>query len=320
VVKYRKKLAAGEYQHPLPVDLPETNWERLAELPDLRHVRSIALDTEERDDGLLDNLGPGWATQKGHVIGISVAWKEDGQTKSFYAPIAHEDSDNFEKAQIKQWLKDHRNLTWIMHNAPYDLGWLKTDLGIDQPECIHDVSAMAFITDEERPGFSLDRLCRNHGIQGTDMGILERAARTYEIKNPRAAIHRLPAKYVGDYAEQDAVATLSLSEIFLKEIERQNVMEPYQLEIDLIPLVIEMRRRGIRVNIERAQKNYELLMKARDQAFVELGDLLGLRVGMEEIGKTSWLVKVFDREGIAYPLTEKGNPSFTAGTTGWMQK
>jgi DNA polymerase I-like protein with 3'-5' exonuclease and polymerase domains len=41
---------------------------------------------------------------------------------------------------------------------------------------------------------------------------------------------------------------------------------------------------------------------------------------MEEIGRTAWLAATFDQHKISYPRTEKGNPSFTAGNTGWMPK
>ena len=45
-----------------------------------------------------------------------------------------------------------------------------------------------------------------------------------------------------------------------------------------------------------------------------------MRVDMAEIGSTKWLAETFDKHGIGYPRTEKGAPSFTAGSTGWMHK
>jgi hypothetical protein len=63
-----------------------------------------------------------------------------------------------------------------------------------------------------------------------------------------------------------------------------------------------------------------LLLKKRDAVFAELSEKLGINVGMEEIGRTKWLADTFDLQGIAYPRTEKGHPSFTAGNSGWMHK
>ena len=39
---------------------------------------------------------------------------------------------------------------------------------------------------------------------------------------------------------------------------------------------------------------------------------------MDEIGSPKWKAETFDQHGINYPRTEKGNPSFKGGKTGWM--
>jgi DNA polymerase I-like protein with 3'-5' exonuclease and polymerase domains len=85
-------------------------------------------------------------------------------------------------------------------------------------------------------------------------------------------------------------------------------------------MVLEMRRRGIRIDTVAAERARDLLLQKRDAVFAELSAKLGARVGMEELGRTEWLVEAFDKYGIKYPYTAKGNPSFTAGTTGWMHK
>ena len=61
-------------------------------------------------------------------------------------------------------------------------------------------------------------------------------------------------------------------------------------------------------------------LQKRDAVFAEISDKLGADVGMAEIGRTKWLAETFDQHGIKYPRTEKGNPSFTAGNTGWMPR
>ena len=85
-------------------------------------------------------------------------------------------------------------------------------------------------------------------------------------------------------------------------------------------MVHEMRRRGIRVDTAAAEQARDLLLQKRDAVFAELSEKLGVRVGMEEIGRNKWLAQTFDAQGITYPRTKKGTPSFTAGTTGWMHK
>jgi DNA polymerase-1 len=85
-------------------------------------------------------------------------------------------------------------------------------------------------------------------------------------------------------------------------------------------MVLEMRRRGIRIDTAKAEHARDLILHKRDAEFAELSSRLGTNVAMEEIGRTEWLAATFDQHKIAYPRTEKGNPSFTAGNSGWMPK
>src|SRR6516164_214570 len=41
---------------------------------------------------------------------------------------------------------------------------------------------------------------------------------------------------------------------------------------------------------------------------------------MAELARNKWLAETFDREGIKYPRTKKGNPSFTGGQKGWLDR
>ena len=51
----------------------------------------------------------------------------------------------------------------------------------------------------------------------------------------------------------------------------------------------------------------------------QISEKLEANVGMDEINGRKWLISTFDRLGIKYPLTDKGNPSFKRGKRGWMQ-
>src|SRR5262245_60691823 len=86
---------------------PTQNDCRLSsELPDLRRVDTIALDTETRDDGLQANRGSAWPWGGGYVCGISVAWRADGETHAIYVPLRHPDTANFDRDEVRRWLKD----------------------------------------------------------------------------------------------------------------------------------------------------------------------------------------------------------------------
>jgi DNA polymerase I-like protein with 3'-5' exonuclease and polymerase domains len=313
----RKLDYAGGNQ--LPMFLPESSWKRLDNLPDLRQYDEIAIDTEERDNGLASGHGPGWAFRSGYIAGISVSYGVPGNEQAFYIPLNHPDTDNFSKDSAAAWLRSHSHLRWIFHNGPYDLGWLRVDCGVPVPEKIDDTTAMAVMIDEHEFSYSLDSVAKRCGIEGKDEAMLREAAACYGF-NPKSEMWRMPAKYVGPYAEQDALATLRAARAMRPRLVDEGTVKAYTLEMELIPLIQEMRIRGIDIDLDHAERAKVELMGKRDAVFKDLSERLGQRVGMEEIGKTRWLRAVFDSEGIEYPFTDNGNASFTAGVTGWMHK
>ena len=306
-----------------------TDWQAPTELPDLRRAGIIALDTETKDEGLIANRGSGWPFGDGYVCGISVAYRAGGEIRAHYFPLRHPDSQNFDREQVFRWLRDHvdSDVRFVTQNGLYDWGWLRTEAGIKMPpsERLDEIGALATIVDENRYSYSLDALCAWRGLPGKDETLLRQAVEACGFKvskkNPlQSHIWRVPARYVGPYAEADAANTLALFESLDPVLDKEGTRAAYRLEVDLLPMVHEMRRRGIRIDTAAAEQARDLLLQKRDAVFAELSEKLGVRVGMEEIGRNKWLAQTFDQHGIAYPRTAKGNPSFTAGTTGWMHK
>ena len=83
------------------------NWQTPQELPDLRRVGIIALDTETNDEGLRADRGSAWPWRGGYICGISVAWRDDSGIRGNYFPLRHPDSQNFDRENVARWLKDH---------------------------------------------------------------------------------------------------------------------------------------------------------------------------------------------------------------------
>jgi hypothetical protein len=101
-------------------------------LPDLRNVGVLSIDTEEKDDGLAADLGPGWPWRGGYVCGVSVAYRINGETHAHYFPLRHPDTENIDHDGMARWLKDHiaGGVKFITKNGLYDWGWLATDLSV----------------------------------------------------------------------------------------------------------------------------------------------------------------------------------------------
>lgn len=294
---------------------PESKWVAPQSLPDLRGQQYVAVDIETRDKGLQDDLGPGWVWLSGHICGVAVAWGED---KQLYFPIRHPETPCFDSQSFKRWLRDlfkQEETRFIFHNAGYDLGWLTTEFDSGMPAKIEDTAAMAAIVDENRFSYALDALCKDYGLPGKDEQLLKEAISVYRLKDVKAEMWKLPAKYVGPYAEQDARATLNLYHVLKELILVDGTGRAYRLETELIPMIMEMRRRGIRVDTSRAEEAVELFARKRDEVLAEISRGIGGATTMESIRSPDWLVKSFDAEQIPYPTTAKGNPSFTAD---WM--
>lgn len=303
-------------QKPFEFMLPETTWVVPDILPDLRGTGVIACDTETRDDGLKYNRGPGWVYDAGHIAGISMA-SSKGEV---YVPVKHPDTENHDLDAVIRWTNDHLHGgdEIVFQNAPYDLGWMGSDWDITPPEKLHDTIAMAYMLDEQRFQYGLDALCEWMGIEGKDETALRDAANALGL-DPKGDLWRMPARYVGPYAEQDAVSTLALYNKMLPMIQAQNVWDAYRLECDLIPMIIAMRRNGVQIDVDKAHIVKQDLLDQRDEALAELTRhmSIGRDVTIKDVNSPGFLSKVFKDENIPVPNTEKGNPSFQAE---WMEK
>jgi DNA polymerase I-like protein with 3'-5' exonuclease and polymerase domains len=304
-----------------------TEWTTPTELPDLRHVGILALDLETCDTRLNADRGSGWPFKAGYIVGVSVAYRGAAGIRGLYFPIRHPDSDDFAPPRVFQWLRDlfASDVRIVTQNGLYDFGWLRADAGLLMPpaERLEEIGALATIVDENRYAYNLDALCAWRGLPGKNFAGLREGAAAIGLPKrakPQAFIWKMPARFVGPYAEHDAVSTLALFESLEPVLDQEGTRAAYRLEIDLLPMVHEMRRRGVRVDIKLAERNRDLLLQRRDAVFVELSKKLGTAVGMAEIGRNKWLAETFDQHGVKYPRTKKGNPSFTAGTSGWMHK
>ena len=196
-------------------------WQVPTELPDLRRVDIVALDTETNDEGLRADRGSAWPWHGGYVCGISVAWRDESGIRGNYFPLRHPDSENFERENVARWLKDHiaAGVRIVTQNGLYDWGWLCADLGIAMPpsDQLEEIGALATLIDENRFSYGLDSLCAWRGLPGKDTALLEEAVKAAGFKVSKKTplqsyIWQLPAHLVGPYAEADPIATLALFE------------------------------------------------------------------------------------------------------------
>ena len=286
-----------------PMFAPESDWSIPEIFPKFADNERIAVDLETYDPHLLTS-GPGWATNRGHIVGVGVATKD----WKGYFPIRHEGGGNLDEAVVLRWVKNTLSSTKrevIFHNALYDVGWLRRE-GVDVKGKILDTMFAAPIVDENRYSYSLDSLGHLYCGEKKDESLLQDAALAWGI-NPKSEMYKLNSKYVGPYGEQDAALTLKLYEKLKLEIQEQNLEQIYDLECSLIPLLIEMRWRGVRVDEEKADQISKDLSLKEQKLLVEIKRKYGEDVNL---WANASLQKVFDKNNLPYPRTEKGMASF----------
>ncbi len=282
---------------------PKSEWVPPIELPDITSAAKIAIDVETRDPNLKKN-GPGWATGDGEVVGYAVA--VDGW--SGYIPIRHLGGGNLDEKQVNKWLRKvfECPADKIMHNAQYDLGWIKR-MGFTVNGRIIDTMLVASLLDENRFSYSLNALAYEHLGKTKSEKALVQAAREFGV-DPKAEMWKMPAMYVGPYAEVDAVLTLELWNYFSTMLGKEDLWSIANTELDLLPCLVDMTMRGVRIDVNRVERTRDMLLKREKEVMKEVKRITGIDV---EIWAAQSLSKAFDKLDIAYPKTEKGAPSFT---------
>jgi DNA polymerase I-like protein with 3'-5' exonuclease and polymerase domains len=214
-----------------------------------------------------------------------------------------------DKSRVLSWLKDilEAPSTKIFHNAIYDVCWLKA-MGFKINGDIACTMIAAAVTDENRFRYDLNSLSWKYLGYGKNEAALAEAASGWGI-NPKSEMYKLPAMHVGAYAERDAEVTLGLWQEMKKEIINQDLEDIFDLESDLFPCLVDMRFKGVRVDVERAN-TMKKEMKTSEQ---ELLHKIKMETNIDtQIWAARSIADVFDMLRLEYPRTEKTEaPSFT---------
>jgi len=290
--------------HQLNFVYNDSDWIAPAEYPDLRHAKEIAIDLETKDPNI-KTKGAGWATFDGGIVGFAVA----ALGQQWYFPIQHDAGGNMDVAITTAWMQDvlKTPATKIFHNASYDVGWLLVN-GFEINGPIVDTMIAAALINENRYSFSLNACAKDYLGEIKNETFLNEKAKEWGI-DPKADLWKLPAGYVGFYAEQDAGLTLRLWERFKTEITKQNLHDVWEMEMELLPILIETRQRGIRVDEAKAADLKKEFVSREKTILHEIKKQTTMNV---DIWAARSVAQVFDRIGVDYPRTPKSDePSFT---------
>ena len=262
---------------------------------DLTDIEIAAVDLETWDPDL-KTKGSGAITSDGknsYVVGIAIATRR----QTLYFPIRHK----YKSQQIDPkltWrvlnkkLFQNPNIKKVFHNAMYDVCWIRAETGLMPRGLLLDTMVAASLIDENRLRYSLDSLAKDY-LQETKYkyDLKEKSeASPYFITDPMSNMHKLPYELVKDYAEQDVNLTLKLWNLFEGKIkaplytndkgEVKSLSNIFNLETDLFPCLVEMRFKGVRIDVEKAKQVGIKLKKRSDNIIKIIKKRTGIKIDM----------------------------------------
>lgn len=265
---------------------PQSDWRppEISSLPDWGSARRIGIDVETRDDKLKD-LGIG-VRRGGYVVGFSITI-EDGP--SMYLPIRHQGGDNLPEDEVLRYMRENAKRftgSYVGANLSYDLDYLWQEGIVSREASYKDVQVADPLLYELHRSYSLEAIGNRHGFGGKDEGLLQQAAKAFGV-HPKSGIWRLPARYVGPYAEMDTVLPLKILRRQERMIGERGLDEVWQLECDVLPVLVKIRRRGIRIDQDKLAEIEKWSLREEALALETVFRETGHRIGIGDVHRAA---------------------------------
>jgi DNA polymerase I-like protein with 3'-5' exonuclease and polymerase domains len=214
-----------------------------------------------------------------------------------------------DRAKVLKWFQGVLNTPAIkiFHNAMYDVCWIRA-LGLSISGKIVDTMIASALVDENQMRYDLNNCAKRYTGKGKNETQLYEAAKSWGV-DAKAEMYILPAMYVGTYAEQDATITLELWQELKKEIDHQDINSIMDMETELFPCLVDMKFKGVRVDVEAAHKLKTKLIAQEKKSLQQVKKETGIDT---QIWAARSIAQVFDKLNLDYDTTEKTSaPSFT---------
>lgn len=302
---------------PMP-EIPRTGWVRPSEYPNLSAARILSYDVEAKDLELT-SAGPGWGRGPGkhNIVGVSIAV----HGASWYFPMRHETNpeENLDPEQTLRFLQHTLgdNRPKVGANLIYDYGSLLNE-GVKVGGRQYDVQFAEALLNSETPSVSLESLSQKYLGTGKVSELLYEWLSTWMGGNPnekqRKWIFKAPPSLVGPYAEGDAEQPLQILDKQWGLMHQRGVLDLFDIECRLIPLLVKMRMKGAPVDMNRAHEIYDTLTARAKIAEQELAHIAGMDVNPNS---SDTIERAFKAHNIPIPMafdkkTQSHKRSFAA--------
>jgi DNA polymerase I-like protein with 3'-5' exonuclease and polymerase domains len=294
------------------VNPPDTTWlpPDMATLPMWKHEKRGGIDLETCDPTLKD-LGPG-VRRGAYVVGVSFAFNDH---QKYYLPMRHAGGGNLDEAKCWDYVRD--NLAKfagevVGANLSYDLDYLLQNGCQFSPDAMfRDVQIADPLLYELHLSYTLQDIAERWGLAGKDEALLRSGAASWGV-DPKAEMWKLHSGYVGAYAEEDAALPLAILEKQEKQIERDGLRGVWDLESRVLPCLVRMRRRGVRVNFERLAAMEFWSLGQENSAYKTVFEQTGIRLSCRDLHKADNLAPALRAAGLDLKTTATGKTQVDA--------
>lgn len=247
----------------------------------------------------------------GFIVGVAFAI-EDGP--SYYLPVGHLGGGNLDREKVYDYLREQSRLfrgVITGTNLQYDMDFL-AQVGVtfwDQEW--RDISVVDPLIDELQFSYSLESIANRYGFAGKAEDDMIRACSEIGLKGDvKANIWKLPASRVAEYAIQDVTLPLQILRRQERLIEEQDLWNILKLETRLQKVLLKMRRRGVKINIDRLAQVEEWAIKERNQSLEIVRSLTGHQI--DSVWSAENVTPALRFTGATVALTATGKPSVDA--------
>ncbi len=243
--------------------------------PDLSKENIICFDIETYDPELIEK-GTGVYRKDGNILGVAIKSLPSGFKE--YFNIGHKGIPQELKQKNMAYIKELmlNSVQKLGAGILYDLDWLQDMMG-EQVNCrLHDIQVAEPLLDENKLHYNLDALASEYLGESKKSEPLKELCKAKGLKGDiRKHLWRFSYDLIRDYVIGDVELPLDIFRIQRGLLKEQDLWELYLLEMDLFPLLLQMRRQGARLNMPLVDKYtgelYLDMKKDMDETYSKYG-------------------------------------------------
>ena len=205
-------------------------------------------------------------------------------------------------------LRDPKMVEWVLrelpkaqsivnHNLKFDLHFLES-MGFKYDGPLHDTMVYAALLDEHLFEYNLDYLGTKYVGAGKATDIYAKLAALFggpATKKAQAKnLHRAPWEMLAGYAKQDTRTTLQLFDYQKGKLIEEELEQVAALEMRLLPVLMDMEHRGVRVDLDAAERAIATITEDAGIKQQKLNRLAGFMVNpnpsqsIKDLFKPTW--------------------------------